>query len=56
MKLFIEGPNSPYANLIAARLDNVNSPTLQKLVAALRSPAVKAFIQQKYRGAIIAAF
>jgi hypothetical protein len=24
--LFIEGPDSPYANLVAARPDNVNSP------------------------------
>jgi D-methionine transport system substrate-binding protein len=54
--LFIEGPNSPYANIVAARPDNVNSPAVQKLVAALRTPAVKAFIQEKYRGAVIAAF
>ena len=54
--LFIEGPNSPYANLVAARPDNVNSPAIQKLVAALRSPAVKAFIQDKYHGAVIAIF
>jgi D-methionine transport system substrate-binding protein len=54
--LFIEGPNSPYANIVAARPDNVNSPALQKLVAALRTPAVRAFIQEKYRGAVIPAF
>jgi D-methionine transport system substrate-binding protein len=54
--LFIEGPNSPYANIVAARPDNVNSPALQKLIAALRTPAVKAFIEEKYRGAVIAAF
>jgi D-methionine transport system substrate-binding protein len=54
--LFIEGSNSPYANIVAARPDNVNSPALKKLVAALRTPAVKAFIQEKYRGAVIAAF
>jgi D-methionine transport system substrate-binding protein len=54
--LFIEGPNSPYANIVAARPDNVNSPAVQKLVAALHTPAVKAFIQEKYRGAVIAAF
>jgi D-methionine transport system substrate-binding protein len=54
--LFIEGPNSPYANLVAARPDNVNSPAIQKLVAALRSPAVKTFIQDRYHGAVIATF
>jgi D-methionine transport system substrate-binding protein len=54
--LFIEGPNSPYANLVAARPDNVNSPAIRKLVAALRTPAVKTFIENKYHGAVIAAF
>jgi D-methionine transport system substrate-binding protein len=54
--LFIEGPNSPYANLVAARADNVNSPAIRKLVAALRTPAVRAFIQDHYHGAVIPAF
>jgi len=54
--LFIEGSDSPYANLVAARPDNVGSPALRKLVEALRSPAAKRFIQQKYHGAIVAAF
>jgi D-methionine transport system substrate-binding protein len=54
--LFIEGPNSPYANLVAARADNVNSPVIRKLVAALRTPAVSAFIQSHYHGAVIPAF
>jgi D-methionine transport system substrate-binding protein len=54
--LFIEGSDSPYANLVAARPDNVNSPALRKLVAALRSPAAKRFIQEKYHGAVVAAF
>ena len=54
--LFIEGSDSPYANLIAARPDNVSSPALRKLVNALHSPATKKFIQEKYRGAIVATF
>ena len=54
--LFIEGADSPYANLIAARPDNVNSPALRQLVAALRSPAAKRFIQEKYHGAVVATF
>src|SRR6201999_390430 len=54
--LFIEGADSPYANLVAARTDNVDSPALRKLVAALRSQATKQFIQQKYRGAVVATF
>ena len=54
--LFIEGADSPYANLVAARPDNVNSAALRKLVAALRSPAAKQFIQEKYHGAVVATF
>jgi D-methionine transport system substrate-binding protein len=54
--LFIEGADSPYANLVAARADNVNSSALRKLVEALRSPAAKKFIQDRYHGAIVATF
>src|SRR5690606_13446853 len=35
--LFIEGADSPYANLVAARPDNQNSPAIKKLVDALHS-------------------
>jgi D-methionine transport system substrate-binding protein len=54
--LFIEGSDSPYANLVATRADNVNSPAVRKLVAALRTPAVKKFIAEKYQGAVVAVF
>lgn len=54
--LFIEGSDSPYANLVAARPDNVNAPAVLKLVAALRAPAVKKFIADKYNGAVVAVF
>jgi D-methionine transport system substrate-binding protein len=52
--LFIESSDSPYANLVAARPDNVNSPALKKLVAALRSPEAKHFVDVKYQGAVVA--
>jgi D-methionine transport system substrate-binding protein len=54
--LFIEGADSPYANFVAARPDNADSPAIRKLVQALRTPEVKQFIRQKYRGAIVPAF
>ncbi|OZI31930.1 methionine ABC transporter substrate-binding protein [Bordetella genomosp. 10] len=54
--LFIEGADSPYANLIVAREDNRDSPALAKLVQALHTPEVKKFIQDKYKGAIVPAF
>jgi len=54
--LFIEGADSPYANLIVAREDNKNSPALAKLVQALHTPEVRKFIQDKYKGAVVPAF
>ncbi|WP_225780928.1 MetQ/NlpA family ABC transporter substrate-binding protein [Xenophilus sp. Marseille-Q4582] len=47
---------SEYANFIPARSERVNAPEIQKLVAALRSPETKKFIQEKYKGAVIPAF
>lgn len=54
--LFIEGSNSPYVNILVARPDNKDSEAMQKLAAALRSPEVKKFIEDTYKGAIVAAF
>jgi D-methionine transport system substrate-binding protein len=54
--LFIESGDSPYANLIVTRSDNAQSPAVKKLVAALRSPETKRFIETHYQGAIIPAF
>jgi D-methionine transport system substrate-binding protein len=54
--LFSESGDSPYANLVVARPDNVHAPALAKLVAALRSAATRSFIETHYHGAIIAAF
>jgi len=54
--LFIEDANSPYANLLVAREDNKDSPAFKKLAAALNSPAVKKFIEDKYKGAVVPAF
>jgi len=54
--LFIEGKDSPYANLVAARPDNVNSTAIRELVAALRSPEAKQFVLKQYHGAVVATF
>ncbi|MNN93091.1 D-methionine-binding lipoprotein MetQ precursor [compost metagenome] len=54
--LFIEGADSPYANLLVARPDNKDSDAIQKLAAALNSAEAKAFIEEKYQGSIIPAF
>ncbi|GAB7530504.1 MetQ/NlpA family ABC transporter substrate-binding protein [Pseudomonas sp. 3A(2025)] len=54
--LAIEGAESPYANILVARPDNKDSDAIKKLVGALNSPEVKAFITEKYKGAVVPAF
>ena len=54
--LVIEGSDSPFVNILVARPDDKDSADMQKLVAALHSPEVKAFILEKYKGAIVPAF
>ena len=54
--LFIEGAESPYANIVVAREDNKDAPAIKKLVDALHTPAVKKFIEEKYKGAVVPAF
>jgi len=54
--LFIEGADSPYANIVVARQDNKDAPAVRKLVEALHSEAVRKFIAEKYKGAVVPAF
>lgn len=54
--LFIEGADSPYTNIVAARKDRANDPDIAKLMKALHSPEVKQFILEKYKGAVVPAF
>ncbi|SHH91864.1 MetQ/NlpA family ABC transporter substrate-binding protein [Pollutimonas bauzanensis] len=54
--LFIEGSDSPYANLVVTTEAKKDSPAIKKLVQALQSPQIKQFIQDKYQGAIVPAF
>ena len=54
--LFIEGSDSPYTNIVAARADRANDPDIAKLMKALHTPEVKKFIQDKYKGAVVPAF
>ena len=54
--LFTEPKESPYANIVAVRKGDENRPEIQKLMNALRSPEVKKFIEDKYKGAVVAAF
>ncbi len=52
----VESKDSPYANVVAIRKGDGSRPEIQKLKAALTSPDVKKFIDEKFQGAILAAF
>ena len=54
--LLIESRDSPYVNYLVGRPDNRNDPRVQKLARVLNSPQIKAFIEQKYHGAVLPAF
>lgn len=54
--LFLEAKDSPYANILTVRKGDENRPEIQKLSKALTSPEAKAFIEEKYKGAIVPAF
>ena len=54
--LVLEDKRSPYANILAAKPATLKSADYQKLVKALQSPEVKAFILKKYNGAVVPAF
>jgi D-methionine transport system substrate-binding protein len=54
--LFREGADSPYANIVVVKSDRANDPAVKKLYDALRTPEVKQFIEDKYSGAVVAAF
>jgi len=53
--LLIEGSDSPYVNYLVGRADNQHDPRVQKLARALTSPAIRRFIETKYRGAVLPA-
>ncbi|HOP73668.1 MAG TPA: MetQ/NlpA family ABC transporter substrate-binding protein [Bacillota bacterium] len=54
--LFIEGKESPYANVLAVRAKDKNNPALLKLAKALNSDTVKAYLTKTYQGSIVPAF
>ena len=54
--LFMEDKTSPYVNILVVRQGDESRPEIQALIKALHSEAVKNFINEKYKGAIIPAF
>ncbi len=53
--LFTESKDSPYANVVAIR-EGDNREAIKKLGAAMTTPAVRDFIMNTYKGAVLPAF
>jgi D-methionine transport system substrate-binding protein len=51
-----EDPKGPYVNILAVRAADKDKPWVKELVESYRSPDVKAFIAQTFRGAVIASW
>lgn len=54
--LAIEGADSPYVNFLVGLVDHRDDERVRKLIAALTSPEVKAYIEDTYKGAVLPAF
>lgn len=51
--LILEGTDSPYGNIVAARAEDKDNEALQKLMDVLHSDEIKKFIEDNYDGAIL---
>ena len=47
---------NPYGNFVAVRAGDESKPAIRKLVAAYQSPEVKAFLETRFKGAILPAW
>ena len=48
-----EDPKGPYVNLIAVREQDKDKPWVKTLVESYRSPEVKKFVEEKFKGAVL---
>ncbi|WP_367362856.1 MetQ/NlpA family ABC transporter substrate-binding protein, partial [Mesotoga sp.] len=53
---FIEGAESPYANIITIRETDKDAAWLEALISVLTSEKVRDFINEKYDGAVVPVF
>lgn len=53
---FVEGKDSPYANILVVRTGEKNNEAYQKVLKAFQSEKVKSFIEKTYNGAVVPAF
>lgn len=54
--LVMEDKSSPYVNVLVVKAGNEESAKTKALIKALQSEKVKAFIEEKYQGAVVPAF
>lgn len=54
--IFLEGKDSPYANIIVIRRDEMNDPRMKQLVAAFQSDAVRKAAQRIFKNQAIPAW
>ncbi len=52
----VEGPKGPYANILVVRTADQGQPWVAKFVKAYRSAEVKQFIQNEFKGSVVADF
>ena len=52
----MESTDSPYANVMAVRTEDVDNETYKKLLSIYQSEPVRKFIQDEFKGSIIPAF
>ena len=48
-----ENPKGPYVNLIAVRSEDKDKPWVKALVESYRSPEVKKFVEEKFKGSVL---
>jgi D-methionine transport system substrate-binding protein len=48
-----EDPKGPYVNVIAVRTEDKDKPWVKTLVESYRSPEVKKFVEEKFKGAVL---
>ena len=52
--LVVEDANGPWVNLVAVRTAEKDDPVFKKLAKAFNSPELKQFLDEKYKGAVLA--
>lgn len=48
-----ENPKGPYVNIIAVRAEDKDKPWVKTLIESYRTPEVKKFVEEKFKGAVL---